>query len=514
MSDSVSSRPSFRQSRLWRWSRNLAIGFFGLIALLMAVCLFENWRGARAWERLQAEMQAKGEKLDYRDFIPAKVPDADNFAATPLLVPLLDYAGNVPGNDKWRDPEGKQRIDALSGAFSNSRDKKSPPLGVWQIGQPVLLEDWQEYFVGHTNYPGVTRGADAAQTVLAALRRFDGELTELQSASARPHSVFPVRYEENFYALLPHLATFKGISSVVRLRALARLQAGQKDEAVQDVRLTIRLAESVAAEPFIISQLVRIAILQTAVQPVWEGCVRHAWTDAQLAELQTALAQIKLLADYGRSMRGERAFNNAAMDLMRTGKYRLSELVGDGSSPASSIVDGGRLLVSGWIRQNQIVINRLHQDRTIPLVDADKHRVFVPLAREAEDMPELREKTLYNIFAKLLMPAVTKLANKFANCQASLDLARIACALERHRLAHGEYPAQLDPLVPRFIEKIPTDVITGELLKYRREADGTFALWSVGWNERDDQGAVGLAKSGKSQDPLTGDWVWSGNPAR
>lgn len=512
MSDSVPFRSSFRQSRLWRWSRNLAIVFFSLIALLLAVCLFENWRGTRAWRNFQAEMLANGEKLDYRDFIPARVPDADNFAATPLLVPLLDYDGSVPGDGKWRDPEGKRRIDALSGAFANAGKKKSPAAGVWLTGQPIELDDWAEFFVGHTNYPGVTKGTNAAETILAALRKFDGELTELQSASARPHSVFPVHYEDSFYTLLPHLATFKGISSVVRLRALARLHSGERDEAVQDTRLSLRLAESVAAEPFIISQLVRIAILQTAVQPIWEGCVRHEWTEAQLVELQKALAQINLLADYGRSMRGERAFNNAALDQMRTGKQRLSELLGDdGSGP---VIDGARTLIGGWIRQNQIVIGRLHQKRTIPLVDAEKHRVFVPLAREAEDMPELQSKSPYNIFARLLMPAVTKLAIKFAACQTSLDLARVACALERHRLAHREYPAQLDLIAPRFIEKIPTDVITGEPLKYRREADGTFTLWSVGWNERDDQGAVGIVKGGKSQDHQTGDWVWSANPAR
>jgi hypothetical protein len=43
-----------------------------------------------------------------------------------------------------------------------------------------------------------------------------------------------------------------------------------------------------------------------------------------------------------------------------------------------------------------------------------------------------------------------------------VDQARIACALERYRLANGKYPAALADLIPRFLDKIPADVITGK----------------------------------------------------
>ena len=44
----------------------------------------------------------------------------------------------------------------------------------------------------------------------------------------------------------------------------------------------------------------------------------------------------------------------------------------------------------------------------------------------------------------------------------------LACALERYRLANGQFPETLDALVPKFVAKLPTDVITGTPLKYRR----------------------------------------------
>ena len=99
-------------------------------------------------------------------------------------------------------------------------------------------------------------------------------------------------------------------------------------------------------------------------------------------------------------------------------------------------------------------------------------------------------------------------STKFANGQAVIDLATVACALERFRLTHGEYPAQLDLTVPKFIERIPLDLINGELPKYRREADGTFVVYSVGWNETDEDGQPSMTKSGNTVDPNRGDWVW------
>jgi hypothetical protein len=85
--------------------------------------------------------------------------------------------------------------------------------------------------------------------------------------------------------------------------------------------------------------------------------------------------------------------------------------------------------------------------------------------------------------------------------------AQIACALERYRLAHGEYPETLNALVPQFIEKLPHDIIGGQPLHYRRTDNGQFLLYSVGWNEMDDGGQV-VSKPDGSEDWGKGDWVW------
>ena len=71
-----------------------------------------------------------------------------------------------------------------------------------------------------------------------------------------------------------------------------------------------------------------------------------------------------------------------------------------------------------------------------------------------------------------------------------------ACALERHRLARGSYPATLAELAPVFIAAVPADVFTGQPLGYTRTPDGGFKL-------------TALAADGKSEGKV---WVQPGNP--
>ena len=110
----------------------------------------------------------------------------------------------------------------------------------------------------------------------------------------------------------------------------------------------------------------------------------------------------------------------------------------------------------------------------------------------------------------MMLPALTNTVKKYTYAQSSVDLARVACALERYRLAHGEFPESLDALSPLFLEKVPHDIISGQPLHYRRTSEGKFLLYSVGWNETDDGGTVVLNKTGRLVDTAQGDWVWPG----
>ena len=104
----------------------------------------------------------------------------------------------------------------------------------------------------------------------------------------------------------------------------------------------------------------------------------------------------------------------------------------------------------------------------------------------------------------MLEPPLNRICIKTAKAQITADQATLACALERYRLANGQFPETLGALTPQFISRLPNDVIGGQPYKYRRTADGQFILYSVGWNEKDEGGVPG----NKIYDEKQGDWVW------
>jgi hypothetical protein len=171
---------------------------------------------------------------------------------------------------------------------------------------------------------------------------------------------------------------------------------------------------------------------------------------------------------------------------------------------------------SGWLVQNELRIARFETKWYLPVVGKDTETISPANVRAAGNAldREMRHRTPENVLETLFLPGLGNVATKFAYAQSSVDLARTAVALERYRLAHGEYPESLDALAPKFIAQVPHDVIGGGPLKYRRASDGQFVLYSVGWNERDDGGVVVTKAVGMNSDrtPILdisqGDWVW------
>jgi hypothetical protein len=172
---------------------------------------------------------------------------------------------------------------------------------------------------------------------------------------------------------------------------------------------------------------------------------------------------------------------------------------------------------AGWFDQNELRIARFYSRWYLPAVN-EQDKIVSPTAVRNADAAlnsEYKHRSPENVLESILLPALGGAVKKFAYAQSSTDLARTAIALERYRLARGEFPESLDALAPQFLEKIPHDIINDQPLHYRLD-DGQFVLYSVGWNETDDGGVVELRAVGVSDrvrrnpilDYSQGDWVW------
>jgi hypothetical protein len=514
----------------WRNFRRLLFGAACLATLIALLYAEENWRGWHAWNKFKHEWEAKGERFDMAGVIPLAAPEDQNFALTPIVASSYLYI--LDKNGHRINPPNTNVVNRLGMPISVDADwKNCPTNGYWAKGTKTDLAEWQGYYrlvATKTNlFPVPTRPQSPAADVLLALSKYDSAIEELREASRLPQSRFPLNYDSESPSaiLLPHLAALKRCSLALQLRSLAELQNGRPDKALADVRLGLQLTDKIRTEPFLISHLVRIAILQIMLQPLWEGLAEHRWSAEQLAALDADLAGLDFLADYQLSMRGELGCQSGEMDRLRRHPERIRDLGGLGNGEERANATGyllpdkfiARLVPAGWLYQNQFRCARMMVEHYIPMADMSQG-VFSPAqARRsvAAVAAEVKTATPFNVLERLMLPSLGGLVKKFAYGQTAVDLARTAIALERYRLAHGGFPESLDALVPQFIAKLPQDIINGQPLHYRRDppspgsgaAGGQFVLYSIGWNETDDGGEVGLTKNG-NLDINTGDWVW------
>jgi len=504
-----------------------------LLALVCLVTLFalfyavENWRGRSAWNAFRREWEAQGVEFELDKIVPPPIPESDNmYEAEPWRgfhfiksATGVTYANSNVTSEIWFDCEGPNRREAPEGT------------DVF-LARQVDLKEWQEFYRGTNNQFASSDGAitnyfpiaatpqTPAKDVLLALSKYDDRLNQIRTAAQRPGARFWINFEDGIGTLLPHLAKFKSISQYLRLRATALLAEGQTEAAFQDVMLGLRLQKALRDEPILISHLVHIGTLHLNLCAVWEGLADHRWSDTQLAAIEAELAKIDVLSEYHTSMGGERYFSIWCVDFIhRTSDVAsLSGAPAPGDSSLGEQVMGAtgkvllRMVPRGWFDQNKLSLARMHVNYIRPMVDAEKQLVLPTNSRRAGDALEHLRPTPYDLFSQMLLPALERTARKSAIAQTYVNLARVACALERYRLANSAYPEGLDALTPKFITNLPHDVINGQPLKYRRNADGAFVLYSVGWNEIDDGGQVVrmVGKNGKegAVDQDKGDWVW------
>jgi hypothetical protein len=508
--------------RSWRY-------FIWMIVLGLALALFyveEDWRGHWSWQRYQRRMHSQGQHLDPAAFIPSRVPDDKNFTMTPFLAPLFDF---IPGSQKWAGPNPGQSVSGFAPKYDAASHEVSKvktdrfsswirprtDLAAWYLAFQKANQDPSNHNLSlSTNF---TRQS-AATGVLKELLECGAVLDEIQAASQLPYSRFNLRYEEDNPSgiLLPHLGVVKHLCQVLSLRACARLATGEVDQAFSDVKLMLFLTETSQKEPFLISQLVRMAEVYLALQPIAEGLGQ--WSDSQLSEVQQKLAHFDLLTDTKRNLEAERSWGCAIIDYVARSsqKYNLGNITGQPQTDFAGVLMTAA--PEGWLELEKLHYCRIFQESILPAIDLENHRIS-PAGVEAKRkaMPNSSWTGAYfrhRFFTKLLLPATDTFFRKAAFGQTAVETAMLACALERYRKVHGRLPQSLEALTPDFVRTLPHDVITGQPLKYRLTNDNHYLLYSVGWNETDNGGVVSASQSGDRKDEFQdiaseeGDWVW------
>ena len=313
-----------------------------LITLYLLAVAIENWRGARAWKEAEVMLAEAGETADFAEirdrWDEGMPPEADNFAAIPLLDSLVNFRRDPGpgildgGPNLYADPDSRDRFRLLMIPYEGDRLEFSldiaegKPVGVLiGSGPPTEIPDgdrtWyfdadnQEFhrfvegnWAPQANEFGLeladaTEGkrthfetcrlelyyredflvsleGPAAPALLAAInRRAADPIAELRAAMDRPEARFQrhqpmVDFVDAISTSVPHCDEVRRAVQMLSLRASAALATGDTAQALESVDIAIRLAETVGADSFLVAVLIEMAAIRQISGPIWEGIGR------------------------------------------------------------------------------------------------------------------------------------------------------------------------------------------------------------------------------------------------
>lgn len=461
----------------WRWLRRISIDLTIFATLVAIFYTEENWRGKRAWENCKRELEAKGAVLDWNKYIPPPVPDEQNFFGDPRMA-------------EWF----VKQTNGFVGRYTN----------VWN---GIATNSQTTAKITDTN---------TAASYLFWSDRFTPTFDEVRTALKRPCAIIPGDYSVSYLIPIPNFIIMRSLAQVQAQRAQCHLLLGQPNRAFHELTLIHDVCRILKKPPVgypetLVEAMINVAITGLYVNTVQDGLRLHAWQEPQLTAIQKQLQDTFLLPPVAEAMRMEQ------VSLVNIGENLSFRELFTGLAFGYGLQKNWReklwsyrydLFPQGWMYQNIKYAVELEQ----PLLNSidPANEVIRPKKFDKAHLQLVESFEHWRPFQQLAAIAIPNFTKAFQTCaynQTLANEAQIVCALERFRLAHGNYPETLDALVPRLIEKLPHDIIGGGPLHFRRTNDGNFLLYSVGWNETDDGGVVAKDKSG-NDDRTQGDWVW------
>lgn len=486
------ARPRSVLGRVLRWIALVVAVLFTLLALWLAA---ENVTGRIRLARWDQEMRAKGEKLTLADLrLPPAGPKAQRFC------PMIEAT------------------QALKDLDSCKLASEGLPLQKQVVPGKVVVLPRQEAPIDTV----IVRGTDAALKEphgwadLAAQLDRGRMILENLRAEAREGKWDPnVDWSRGFDAPLTYLGPTRNAARWLSAAAIRDLHEGRRDAAIANAVAIVDLGRAMRDEPTLIGQLVRIAVDSIGLGTTWQALQAGGWSDAQLETLQKTWERAGALDGLPRAFEGERALGRLGLDRMRGSRNPFAELARMGAGeavptgPLASLRDlrwwfEGQMWKWGLAWNDELAHGQWLQTYIDAGRNAARERDWGHLNGPLTDMEKRfsQRSWLQNVrqpLVGLLAPAFSRASLSFFHHEVQREMTVAALAIERFKLKHKTYPNDLAELVPEFLAAPRRDFMDGNPLRYRKNADGTFALWSVGENLVDDGGDPSPSQDGRKQ---------------
>lgn len=478
--------PTFR--RLGRWSlrilRRTGQVLLVLIVILAIAWTYFNLKYGRELELEVARWRAQGEPLTYAEIAPRPVPDSENAAVVYQQVFQVHFPH---GTGIWQAPKpGASASSDFAGLTQAELGKLAnfacPRSSSYAVATEAEVAAWL-----------------ARSEVVHALKVFE-------EGSRRPACVFPVNWQDGPGALFPHLSRFRSAVQLLAAQALLESRRGRRGAAIHWLAVGVRMCRQVGAEPILVAQLVRYALVGTLINRAGREVLSQAAAPSpQMDELAQLLASHDLEGDFKAAVRGDCALSLWVFDFCNTQPLRKA------MSLSHEGQDLGMSASFLWLYLSPLGMPVRRYDQLMFLRVWDRQAAAMNRPWR-ESQPELTafepslDKALWGApLTRLVFPVYRRATLKRDQAQAEIALWRVALALKGYKFAHGQYPATLADLQRTLDWTIPDDVFSGRPFIYRTEGAG-FVVYSIGPDLKDDGGKSQYDEQGKYHEE--GDIVW------
>lgn len=415
----------------------------------------------------------------------AAVPDEENSAL--IVEEVLAYMPESwPGGE--RDPSGGQTESSARATHAYDRIAASPP--------NQRLDD-------------------------ETIKTLGDELQTYDDAVWLARTLVDYRQGRHEVTLTPDLlstplALTQRTRSVARLLcadAAIRAERGDIDGALASCGAILRAGSSIGDEPFLVSNLVRIAICGVATTTIQRALAQGEPSHVAMAKLQSILldelAQPLLL----QGLRSERATMDELIRRIGNAELPIDALSGGGSLrdsvPAMSpwgrlMFDSQRAVGLEWTQQLIVIAKTVPHQRP-PLIMAWE--------RELNRVKSDRLRMWTAVIPLLFAPAAATAETADSRHRCNLAATVILLAAERHRQKIGHWPSTIAEIDPEFLPDPPLDPFTGQSFRMERR-DGQLIVYSVGPNLTDEHGDCDLKRYNQGFPDDFGTRAWDVNLRR
>jgi hypothetical protein len=382
-------------------------------------------------------------------------------------------------------------------------------------------------------------GSNSWEEIEAALAEDNEALKLLSQIVDCPILDFNLNYKDGVDKIkILHLSPLKRSAQKLSAEAMNNLHREDTASATKNVSSMLALVNGASNDRVLISELVRIAIAQIAVPVAWEILQSTNITDEQLAALQRGWMNLNFIRGDENALVMERAIGEITLTKWRNSNselqsyFNLMEQFAD-HDQKDTVFDKFKIKfkVSMWrhwwsypdelrvLKGDQVLLETARSVETnysfltARLQQEDQlQTLFITTNEETVWFSNPKEMDMHLMLSASLR-GLSAVFNKVMRVEVARQAVVTAIALKRYQLKHGDYPPNLNSLVPEFLTSVSLDPVDGKPLRYRPNADGTFVLYSIGENGKDDGGNPSLEKGVESsnlnwQNPHALDWVW------